>query len=126
MAICRQEGGSKNYTFATSKDGRTWSPNEYRPSVTNGTNSKPTFDRFLGLYYLGWQESTRINGAHRSVFNIDVSVDGVNWERKYRFETEKSFQYPTFIEYRNGIYFSVTQGDLSDSRKERIMFGKLE
>ena len=89
--------------------------------------SRPTFDRFSnGLYYLGWQERTRIAGVNRSVFNLDVSRDGVNWERKNRFETVKSFQYPTFREYEGAIYVSVTQGDSDASRKERIMFGKLE
>lgn len=126
MAICRQEAGNLNYTFTTSKDGKTWTPNEYRPFVPNGTSSKPTFDRFFSTYYLGWQEATRINGVGRSVFNIDVSVDGVHWERKYRFETEKSFQYPSFHEYRGTVYLTVTQGDSSGSRKERILFGKLE
>ena len=126
LAICRQEGGTGNYMFSTSKDGKSWSTNEYRSFVTNGTNSKPTFDKFFGIYYLGWQEATRVNGVSRSVFNIDVSVDGVNWERKYRFESVKSFQYPTFRAYQGTIYLTVTQGDTSESRKERIMFGKLE
>ena len=126
MAICRQEADTRNYTFTSSQDGKVWKPNEYRGFVANGTNSKPTLDRFFGIYYLGWQEATRVNGVSRSVFNIDVSVDGVNWERKYRFESEKSFQYPSFREYRGGIYSTVTQGDSSDSRKERIMFGRLE
>lgn len=62
----------------------------------------------------------------RSVFNLDVSRDGTHWERKYRFETVKSFQYPTFREHAGTIYLSVTQGDTDASRKERIMFGKLE
>lgn len=126
MAICRQEAGNQNYTFATSRDGRLWSNNEYRAFVPNGTNSKPSFEKFFGIYYLGWQEATRINGVSRSVFNIDVSVDGLRWERKYRFETEKSFQYPAFREYQGAIYLTVTQGDSSESRKERIMFGRLE
>jgi hypothetical protein len=94
--------------------------------VSNGTTSKPTFDRFHDIYYLGWQEATQVNGIHRSVFNIDISVDGVRWDRKYRFETEKSFQYPTFREHRGSVYLTVTQGDVSKERKERIMFGKLE
>lgn len=89
-------------------------------------NSKPTFDCFNGTYYLGWQENTKINGVSRSVFNVDVSKNGDEWHRKYRFETEKSFQYPTFRQYKGHIYFAVTQGDYSESRKERIMFGKLE
>ncbi len=126
MAICRQEGGSRNYTFTTSEDGITWTSNEYRDFVPNGTSSKPTFDKFKGVYYLGWQEATQINGVFRSVFNIDVSKDGRSWQRKYRFETEKSFQYPTFFEYDGTIYVVVTQGDSDPSRKERIMFGILE
>jgi hypothetical protein len=126
LAICRQEGGNKNYTFATSADGRTWSRNEHRALVPNGTSSKPTFDRLKGIYYLGWQEATRINDVGRSVFNIDVSKDGVTWERKYRFETGQSFQYPVFREYEGRVYVAVTQGDVDVSRKERIMFGVLE
>ena len=94
------------------------------PFVPNGANSKPTFDRFGGVYYLGWQ--VRAEGRGRSVFNVDVSRDGKAWERKYRFETPKSFQYPTFHEHEGAIWLSVTQGDSDPSRKERIMFGKLE
>jgi len=126
MAICRQDGGNRNYYFTTSKDGRNWTRGEERPFVAKGTNSKPTFDKFGEVYYLGWQEATRIDGAHRSVFNIDVSRDGKVWQRKYRFETTKSFQYPTFREHEGTIWLCVTQGDTSPSRKERIMFGKLE
>ncbi len=126
LAICRQEGGNMNYIFTTSKDGRTWTRGEHRDFVPNGASSKPTLDRFGGIYYLGWQESTRIAGVNRSVFNIEVSADGVKWERKYRFETVKSFQYPVFCEHRGSIYLAVTQGDSDPSRKERIMFGKLE
>ncbi len=126
LAVCRQEAGSRNYTFTQSKDGRSWSPNEYRPVIPNGTSSKPTFHRFKGVYYLGWQESTRIKGVHRSVFNVEVSADATTWRRKYRFETEKSFQYPVFREHEGAIWLTVTQGDSSGSRKERIMFGRLE
>jgi hypothetical protein len=121
LAIARQEGGTRNYAFSTSPDGRHWSVNAYRDFVPNGTSSKPTFDRFHGLYYLGWQEATKIDGVGRSVFNLDVSADGQRWERKYRFETAESFQYPTFREHAGSIYLTVTQG-----RKQRIMFGKLE
>ncbi len=88
--------------------------------------SRPPFDRFREVYYLGWQERTRIAGVSRSVFNLEVSGDGANWERKYRFETVKSFQYPTFREHAGTIYLSVTQGDSDPSRKERIRFGRLE
>ncbi|MEI6714801.1 MAG: sialidase family protein [Verrucomicrobiota bacterium] len=124
MAICRNDKG--NYHFTTSKDGRTWTTGEPRPFVPNGLNSKPTFDQFGGLYYLGWQEATSIQGASRSVFNVDISRDGVTWERKYRFETAQSFQYPTFHEHEGAVWVAVTQGDHDESRKERIMFGKLE
>lgn len=127
LAICRQEGGNGNYTFSTSPDGRKWNVNEYRPLVPNGSSSKPTLDKFGEVYYLGWQESTRINNVSRSVFNVEVSKDGKGWERKYRFETEKSFQYPAFHDDGAGkIYVTVTQGDSDASRKERIMFGRLE
>jgi hypothetical protein len=91
-----------------------------------GAASKPTFDKFHGVYYLGWQERTQIDKVSRSVFNIDVSTDGKHWERKYRFETTKSFQYPTFVESNGQVWLSVTQGDSDPSRKERIMFGRLE
>lgn len=124
MAICRNDLG--NYHFTTSKDGMTWSKGREMPFVPNGSNSKPTFDKFGDLYYLGWQEKTRIYGINRSVFNIDLSRDGIRWERKYRFETTKSFQYPTFHLHEDEIWLTVTQGDHSSSRKERIMFGKLE
>jgi hypothetical protein len=124
LAICRNDGG--NYLFTTSPDGTTWTPGEPRPFVPNGLDSKPTFDRFGDTYYLGWQEATRIDGASRSVFNIDVSHDGKTWTRKYRFETPQSFQYPTFHEHEGAIWLTVTQGDTDPSRKERIMFGKLE
>lgn len=126
LAILRQEAGNRNYVFATSADGKKWNAAEHRDVVPNGTASKPTLDKFGGVYYLGWQESTKINDANRSVFNLEVSRDGNTWERKYRFETERSFQYPTFYEHDGAIWLSVTQGDDSPSRKERIMFGKLE
>jgi hypothetical protein len=124
MAICRNDKG--NYHFTTSMDGKTWGVGQPMPHVPNGTNSKPTFDQFGGVYYLGWQEATRIQGVSRSVFNVDISRDGVAWERKYRFESPKSFQYPTFHEHQGVVWLVVTQGDLDASRKERIMFGKLE
>lgn len=126
MAIVRQEGGNKNYTFTTSKDGRQWTPNEHRALVPNGAASKPIFDRFHGVYYLGWQEATMVNNVGRSIFNIEVSTDGEHWQRKYHFATDKSFQYPSLHEHEGAIYLTVTQGDTSPSRKERIMFGRLE
>ncbi len=126
LAICRQDSGNGNYYFSSSRDGRLWTVAAEWPSVRNGTNSKPTFDRFGDTYYLGWQESTKIHGVSRSVFNVDISRDGKTWERKYRFETPLSFQYPTFREHAGHIWLCVTQGETSASRKERIMFGKLE
>lgn len=124
MAICRNDSG--NYHFTTSPDGRTWTGGREMPFVQNGGNSKPTFDKFGEVYYLGWQERTQILGVSRSVFNVDISRDGKIWERKYRFESTKSFQYPTFREHGGTIWLCATQGDISASRKERIMFGKLE
>ncbi len=143
MAILRQDGGNRNYLFAESKDGITWSTAVEKDFVPNGLSSKPTFDKFNGIYYLGWQERTPIDGISRAVFNLDVSVDGVNWERKYRFESALTFQYPTFHEYQGAVYLTVTQGDRrkrdsneaqavntlpvnAHNLKERIMFGKLE
>jgi len=126
MAITRQELGSRNYAFSTSKNGKDWTSHEYLDFVPNGTNAKPVFERFNGIYYLGWQEETRINNVSRSVYNINISRDGVHWERKYRFETEQSFQYPHLVQYEGSIYLTITQGDTHASRKERIMFGKLE
>ena len=123
MAICRNDKG--NYYFTTSKDGKTWTVGEPRPFVPNGLNSKPTFDRFGGVYYLGWQENTKVGDCGRSVFNVDVSRDGFSWERKYRFESPHSFQYPTFHEHGGAIWLAVTQSNHKGST-DRIMFGRLE
>jgi predicted neuraminidase len=120
MAICRNDKG--NYHFTTSKDGRTWTVGKEMPFVPNGSNSKPTFDRFGDLYYLGWQDAEVLEGNRRTIFNLDVSRDGQTWERKYRFETPLSFLYPTFHQHEGTIWLSVTQGPL----KDRIVFGKLE
>ena len=123
MAICRNDKG--NYHFTTSRDGRTWSVGAPKPFVPNGLNSKPTFDRFGGVYHLGWQENTKVADCNRSVFNVDVSRDGKTWERKYRFESPHSFQYPTFHEHEGTIWLAVTQSDHKGS-SDRIMFGRLE
>jgi len=123
MAICRNDAG--NYHFTTSQNGRTWTIGEPRPFVPNGLNSKPTFDRFGDTYYLGWQENTRVGDCIRSVFNIDISRDGTTWDRKYRFETPHSFQYPTFHEHEGAIWLVVTQSDHKGTT-DRIMFGRLE
>ncbi|MFM8335175.1 MAG: DUF4440 domain-containing protein [Opitutaceae bacterium] len=127
LAICRAESGDRNYVFTTSPDGRVWTPAAPRTFVTKGSNSKPTFDYFNGVYYLGWQEASRIQdgrGVGRKIFNIEISRDGMTWERKYRFETEDSFQYPTFRQHAGAVWFTVTQGTRDSS--DRIMFGKLE
>ena len=126
MAIIRQDGGDRNYAFSFSADGKKWEPAKPMDFVPNGASSKAIFERFNDLYYLGWQEATQISGVSRSVFNIDISRDGETWERKYRFETVKSFQYPAFHLHNGRIWLAVTQGDSSGSRKERIMFGLLE
>ncbi len=44
IAICRNDKG--NYHFTTSADGKTWTVGKPMPHVPNGTNSKPTFDKF--------------------------------------------------------------------------------
>ena len=123
MAIVRNDGG--NYHFTTSLDGKTWTVAEPKPFVPNGLNSKPTFDKFGGVYYLGWQENTKIQNCGRSVFNVDISRDGKTWQRKYRFESPHSFQYPTFHEHEGTLWLTVTQSDHGGST-DRIMFGKLE
>jgi predicted neuraminidase len=123
MAICRNDKG--NYHFTTSQDGRTWTIGQPRPFVPNGLNSKPTFEKFGDVYHLGWQENTKVGDCGRSVFNVDVSRDGLTWERKYRFESSNSFQYPSFHEHQGSIWFTVTQSDHKGT-SDRIMFGKLE
>jgi len=123
MAICRNDAG--NYHFTTSQNGRNWTIGEPQPFVPNGLNSKPTFDRFGDTYYLGWQENNRVGDCNRSVFNVDISRDGTTWDRKYRFETPHSFQYPTFHEHEGTIWLVVTQSDHKGTT-DRIMFGRLE
>lgn len=125
-AISRQETADQNYLFATSADGVSWTPHHTRDCVKTGSNSKATFDRFNNLYYLGWQDSARIDGVYRTIFSVDISANGKDWQRKYRFETNKSFQYPVFRQHAGAVFLSVTQGDYTSSRKERIMFGRLE
>ena len=53
----RQDGGTANYMFASSWDGRQWTTPRYGDLIPNGGSSKPNFERFNGTYYLGWQES---------------------------------------------------------------------
>ena len=127
VAICRVARGVEgNYcVFTTSKDGRSWTQGQPHDFVPNAASSKPTFDKFNEIYYLGWQEHTP--ERPRSVFNVDVSLDGKNWERKYRFTTPENyqwanlFQYPEFKEHKGSIWVCVT-----DRNKASIVFGKLE
>ncbi len=120
MAIFRSEAGERNYAFGTSQDGRTWTPAEYHDFVQGGTNSKPTFNRFGEVYYLGWQDAARIDDVRRSVFNVDVSRDGQIWQRKYRFETPDAFEYPTFKEHDGSVWLTI-----SGRNQRTILFGKL-
>lgn len=125
LAICRRENGDKNYRFAISNDGRNWTSGLDFSNVTQGLNSKPTFDCFNGVYYLGWQERNPTPDASRSIFNIDVSPDGRHWTRKYRFEVAPdSFQYPTLREGDGKIWLAVTRGEKGSTN--RIEFGQLE
>lgn len=128
VAICRQDGGDCNYVSCESDNGRDWKLASAFNHIANGTNSKPTFDRFYFKYFLGWQESTKIDGVSRSVFNIDVSNNCLNWQNFFRFETPLSFQYPCFVIADGVVWVAVTQGkphSKSEDRKERIMFGRL-
>ena len=93
-------------------------------AVRADIEGQPTGGRFGGIYYLGWQERAPVGGPGRGAFNIDVSRDGRNWERKYRIETDRTFRNPSFAENHGAIWLSVTQGD--EGRRERIMFGRLE
>lgn len=121
MAILRSEAGNRRYAFSTSVDGHTWTPAEHRDFIDASSSSKPTFNRFGDVYYLGWQDAARIGDEPRSVFNIDVSRDGQTWERKYRFETANRFEYPTFKEHDGTIWLTI-----SGNRQQTILFGKLE
>ncbi len=121
VAILRTEGGDRNYAFSESVDGREWRAAEHLGFLRTGTTSKPTFNRFNNIYYLGWQDVKRINGVARSVFNVDISRDGRVWERKYRFETPDRFEYPTFKEHNGTIWLTI-----SGNGQRTIKFGKLE
>lgn len=124
LAICRHEAGG--YGFAASRDGRRWTPRAIPGLADGGEASKPTFDRFGGVYYLGWQEATRVGGVPRSVFNLEVSRDGARWERAYRFASARSFQYPVFAAHDGAIHLAVTEGEPGRGGKVRIRFGTLE
>ena len=48
----------------------------------------------------------------------------MNWERKYRFESTDSFQYPAFAEHEGAVWLTVSQAGRSGPAS--IMFGRLE
>jgi len=126
MAIVRSDKNNKDYYFTTSAGGKKWSKGKTMPFVPSGGGSKPVFEKFNGVYYLGWQED-----AARTIFNIDVSTDCENWTRKYRFETPLTFQYPTLQQHDGKIYISVTTGEKGVTKdvttgKVKILFGVLE
>ena len=58
MAICRRRDVG-NYHFTASRMAR-HGRRQGTALVPSGVNSKPTFDKFGGVYYLGWQEATRM------------------------------------------------------------------
>jgi hypothetical protein len=136
-AILRNEDPGHNYLFSTSADGKKWSEIKEIPEITTGTNSKPLFSEANGQYYLGWQELPENRNYVRKLtpldwpdrqagdrqdFNIEVSADGVNWERKYSFHAPGcSFQYPFIYPYEGKVYICATR-----RFKEYITFGLLE
>lgn len=126
IVVLRKESGDYNYMASSSMDGRKWDEAFYLSNIQTGSRSKPFLEKINGVYYLGWQDKQKIENKDRSIFNIDVSLDGKNWTRKYRFCSVRSFQYPQIKEYGGEIYISATQGLGDPSGKETIVFGKLE
>lgn len=123
LAIVRNDWNNKNYRFSYSVDGHCWSPAEEWPLVQNGSNSKPIFEQFGGVYYLGWQEK-----PDRTRFNIDLSADLIHWKRAYSFnDAQFSLQYPSLYAYNGIIYICATHGKVGPSGdfRDAIMFGKL-
>jgi len=126
LAICRCDGGDRNYRFTESRDGGvSWTEATQDPAVQDGTNSKPTFDCFAGIYFLGWQDAERVGGVHRSVFNLELSRDGRSWERCLRIESDAGFQYPTFAAHGGRLFVCATQGHPGVGGKRRIVFGEV-
>ena len=62
-----------NCHFTTSQDGKTWTVVEPPPYMPNGLNSKPAFDKFGSVNYLGCQENPKNQNFNRSVFNVNIS-----------------------------------------------------
>ncbi len=128
LLIARHDGGDGNYRFATSPDGCIWTEPQPLGLVQDGIASKPTLDRHGAIYALGWNAATRIDGATRSVFHLDVSRDGRHWHRRFTFACRDSFQYPVFRASDGEVWVVVTQGPITSdchSGKQRIMFGRL-
>ena len=125
MAIVRSDkGGRKGYHFTTSADGKNWTVAKTMPFAQGGGTSKPVFEKYNGVYYLGWQED-----GQRTIFNIDISTDCKNWTRKYRFENDESFQYPSLLLHNGKVYISATtggEGAKNRRGKVKIIFGVLE
>jgi hypothetical protein len=69
IAICRNDKG--NYHFTTSTDGRTYGPlGKPMPHVPKWCQQQTDLRPLSAIiYYLGWQEATKIQGVNRSVFN---------------------------------------------------------
>ena len=60
-------------------------------------------------------------------YHFTTSRDGRTWTPGREMpHVPNGANSPTFHEHEGAIWLSVTQGDTDASRKERIMFGKLE
>ena len=123
LAIIRCDNGNQNYRFATSPDGRVWSPGAEKPAVQNGSNSKPILEKFGGVYFMGWQEK-----PFRTRFNIDLSADAKNWVRAFSFDDEEfSLQYPDLYLWEGTVYICGTHGRVGGGPdgRDSIWFGPL-
>ena len=116
LAILRSDLGDLNYYFAKSPDGMHWEAAQKSAITPKGSNSKPLLEKIGGLYFLGWQQQ-----PDRTVFHIDLSDNGLDWERAFTFRIPMgSFQYPALYFWNGAVYICATQGD-----KSSIWFGKL-
>lgn len=116
LAILRSDLGDLNYYFAKSPDGMHWEAAQKSAITPKGSNSKPLLEKIGGLYFLGWQQQ-----PDRTVFHIDLSDNGLDWERAFTFRIPMgSFQYPALYSWNGAVYICATQGD-----KSSIWFGKL-
>ena len=116
LAILRSDLGDLNYYFAKSPDGIHWERAQKSVVTPGGSNSKPLLEKIGNLYFMGWQQQ-----PGRTLFHIDLSENGVDWERAFSFRIpDGSFQYPTLYAWNGSVYICATQGD-----KTSIWFGKL-